>query len=312
MKKLSIVVPVYYNEDNLLPLYADLKEKVLPHLPDYEIVFVDDGSKDRSYQVMQQLAKLDAKVKLVRLSRNFGEYPAILAGLSVCTGDCAIRKAADLQDPSELILPMLEKMDEGNDIVLAVRTDRDEPLSQKMFANTYYWLLRKFALKNMPSQGFDCFMLSRKVIDVLLTMKETTTPLPERMLWTGFQTGHVQYVRQKREIGKSKWTLAKKLNLVFDGLFGFSRVPVRVITTIGFASIVGAVAMTVWALIDHFRGTTGVEGYTSMLILMLFGFGVIIFFLGILGEYLLRIHDESKRRPQFIIERQEDGSNLKE
>ena len=130
MKKLSIVIPVYFNEGNLLPLYTDLKEKVLTKLKDididYEIVMVDDGSKDNSYQEMQNLAKIDSKIVLVKLARNFGEHPATLAGLSVCTGDFAVRKAADLQEPSEMILEMIEKYMEGNKVVLALRKDRND------------------------------------------------------------------------------------------------------------------------------------------------------------------------------------------
>ena len=138
LNKLSIIVPVYYNEENLLPLYTDLKEKVLTKLDiNYELIFVDDGSKDNSYNVMKELSKLDNKIILVKLSRNFGEHAAILAGLSKCTGDCAVRKAADLQEPSEMILDMLEKYKEGNKVVLAVRKDREEPVSQKMFSNLY-------------------------------------------------------------------------------------------------------------------------------------------------------------------------------
>ena len=135
MLKLSIIIPVYFNQDNLLPLYNDIREKVLAHLDtDYEIIFVDDGSKDNSYAIMQELARLDPRILLLRLSRNFGEHAAILAGLSKCTGDCAVRKAADLQEPSELILQMLRKYQEGNKVVLATRADRDEPATQKAFS----------------------------------------------------------------------------------------------------------------------------------------------------------------------------------
>ena len=171
MKKISIVVPVYYNQDNLLPLYADLKEKVLTKLPEgieYELIFVDDGSKDNSYQVMKELAKIDSNIKTIRLSRNFGEHSAILAGLSQCTGDCAVRKAADLQEPSEMILDMIKKYIEGSKVVLAVRADRDEPVTQKAFSNLYAFLMRKLALHNMPKGGFDSFLIDRQVIEAIL------------------------------------------------------------------------------------------------------------------------------------------------
>ena len=211
MKKISIIVPVYYNQDNLLPLYADLKEKVLTKLDtEYELIFVDDGSKDKSYEVMKDLAKLDKNIKLVKLSRNFGEHSALLAGLSQCTGDCAVRKAADLQEPSEVILEMIKKYKEGNKVVLAVRADREEPVTQKAFSNLYAFLMRKLALHNMPKGGFDTFLIDRQVIDVVVKMQESNTSLMSQILWAGFETATVPYVRKKREIGKSRWTLSKK------------------------------------------------------------------------------------------------------
>ncbi|MCI8854339.1 MAG: glycosyltransferase family 2 protein, partial [Lachnospiraceae bacterium] len=150
MSKISIVVPVYWNSDTLMLLYEDMREKILPKLGDYEIVFVDDGSGDNSWEIMNQIREMDNRVKLVRLSRNFGEHAAILAGLSQCTGDCAVTKQADLQEDSELILEMYEKWKQGNKVVLAVRSDRDEGPVQKFFANLYYTLMRKLVIKDMP------------------------------------------------------------------------------------------------------------------------------------------------------------------
>ena len=235
MKKISIIVPVYYNQDNLLPLYVDLKEKVLMKLNmEYEIIFVDDGSKDKSYEVMQNIAKLDENIKNVKLSRNFGEHSALLAGLSQCTGDCAVRKAADLQEPSEMILDMIKKYEEGNEVVLAVRTDREEPISQKAFSNLYAFLMRKLALPNMPKGGFDTFLIDRQIIDLLVKMQERNTSLMSQILWAGFKIATVPYVIKKREIGKSKWTLYKKIKLVYDSLLSFSYFPIKIITMMGF------------------------------------------------------------------------------
>ena len=197
MEKLSIIVPVYYNEENLRPLYADLKKKVLDVLDcDYEIVMVNDGSKDGSYEVMQELAKADKRIKLVNLARNFGEHLATLAGFAECTGDVAVRKAADLQEPSEIILEMLEKYRAGAKVVLAVRKDRDEPISQKLFSKIYCWMMRKFALANMPKGGFDTYMISRQVIDILVQIGEKNAPLTEQVLWSGFESEKVYYVRR--------------------------------------------------------------------------------------------------------------------
>ena len=149
--KVSIVIPVYYNEDNLIPLYKDIKEKFIDAIDyEYEIVMVNDGSKDNSYGVMQKLAVQDPNIKIVSLSRNFGSHAAILCGLEKCTGDCAVVKAADLQEPTELILKMVESWKKGNNVVLAVRKDRNESFGTKLFANTYYWMVRKAALSNIP------------------------------------------------------------------------------------------------------------------------------------------------------------------
>lgn len=286
MKKISIVVPVYFNEESLLDLYTDLKEKVLQKLIkynlDYELIFVDDGSKDKSYDILNNLAKIDSKIILVKLSRNFGEHSAILAGLSLSTGDLAVRKAADLQEPSTLIIDMIKKYNEGNKVVLATREDRQEPLIQRTLSSLYAFMMRKFALPNMPKGGFDSFLIDRDVIDVIVNMKEKNTSLMSQILWSGFKTATVPYTRLKREKGKSRWTFSKKIKLTIDSLLGFSYLPIRLISIIG---LIFALTSFVGLCIVMYRkivGAIDVEGYTSLLILMLFGFGIVMFSLGIL------------------------------
>lgn len=310
MKKISIIVPVYYNQGNLLPLYADLKEKVLTKLDtEYELIFVDDGSKDKSYEVMKDLAKVDKNIKLVKLSRNFGEHSALLAGLSQCTGDCAVRKAADLQEPSEVILEMIKKYKEGNKVVLAVRADREEPITQKAFSNLYAFLMRKLALHNMPKGGFDTFLIDRQVIDVVVKMQESNTSLMSQILWAGFETATVPYVRKKREIGKSRWTLSKKIKLVYDSLLSFSYFPIKLITTAGFLSFLIAIILLIVIVYKRMTGIIDVEGYTSIIMIMLMGFGIIMLSIGILGEYLWRTYDAARNRPPYIIEKGDKSEN---
>lgn len=310
MKKISIIVPVYYNQGNLLPLYADLKEKVLTKLDtEYELIFVDDGSKDKSYEVMKDLAKVDKNIKLVKLSRNFGEHSALLAGLSQCTGDCAVRKAADLQEPSEVILEMIKKYKEGNKVVLAVRADREEPITQKAFSNLYAFLMRKLALHNMPKGGFDTFLIDRQVIDVVVKMQESNTSLMSQILWAGFETATVPYVRKKREIGKSRWTLSKKIKLVYDSLLSFSYFPIKLITIAGFLSFLIAIILLIVIVYKRMTGIIDVEGYTSIIMIMLMGFGIIMLSIGILGEYLWRTYDAARNRPPYIIEKGDKSEN---
>ena len=312
MEKLSIVVPVYYNEKNLKPLYEDLKEKVLEKLDcAYEIVFVNDGSKDGSYEVMQELAAMDENIKLVNLSRNFGEHLATLAGMAECTGTVAVRKAADLQEPSKMILEMLEKYRAGAKVVLAVRKDREEPLSQKMFSKIYCWMMRKFALANMPQGGFDTYMISRQVIDILVEISEKNAPLTEQVLWSGFESEKVYYVRQKREIGKSGWTLSKKIKLTVDSLISFSYFPIRCVSVVGALSILGTVIGGIVILVEHFMGRITVEGYTTIVLLILLAFGIVMLTLGVMGEYIWRILDEVRNRPSYIVDKVEDGKTIK-
>lgn len=312
MEKLSIVVPVYYNEKNLKPLYEDLKEKVLEKLDcAYEIVFVNDGSKDGSYEVMQELAAMDENIKLVNLSRNFGEHLATLAGMAECTGTVAVRKAADLQEPSKMILEMLEKYRAGAKVVLAVRKDREEPLSQKMFSKIYCWMMRKFALANMPQGGFDTYMISRQVIDILVEISEKNAPLTEQVLWSGFESEKVYYVRQKREIGKSGWTLSKKIKLTVDSLISFSYFPIRCVSVVGALSILGTIIGGIVILVEHFMGRITVEGYTTIVLLILLAFGIVMLTLGVMGEYIWRILDEVRNRPSYIVDKVEDGKTIK-
>ena len=306
MKKISIIIPVYFNEDSLLDLYTNLKEKVIDELPkydlDYEIIMVDDGLKDKSYEIMKNLSKLDNKIILVKLSRNFGEHAAILAGLSKSTGDFAVRKAADLQEPSELIIDMIKKYNEGNSVVLATRADRDEPLLQRTLSSLYAWMMRKFALPNMPKGGFDSFLIDRNVIDVLVQMQEKNTSLMSQILWSGFKTDTVPYTRLKREKGKSRWTFSKKIKLTIDSLLGFSYLPIRMISAIGLLFALTSFISLCIVLYRKIIGSIDVEGYTSLIILMLFGFGIVIFSLGILGEYIWRMFDATRNRPPFIID----------
>ena len=201
MSKISIIVPVYFNEDTLMDLYQDMKQKILGTLGEYEIVFVDDGSEDRSWEIMNEIQGLDENVRLVKLSRNFGEHAALLAGLSVCTGDCAVTKQADLQEDSTLIPEMYEKWKQGNKVVLAVRRSRDENKVKIFFANLYYAIVRKFVNKNMPEGGCDCYLIDRKVIEVLERLDEKNSSLTLQVLWAGFQTEKVYFDRKDREKG---------------------------------------------------------------------------------------------------------------
>lgn len=304
MPKLSIIIPVYYNENNLPPLYEDIQEKIIkPAMFDYEIVMVDDGSGDESWAEMEKIAAIDKNVRIYHLSRNFGSHAAILCGLEHCTGDCAVVKAADLQEPTEIIIEMYRKWQEGFNVVLAVREDREESFSQKFFANFYYRLVRTFALKKMPKNGFDIYLIDRKVINVLSMMDEKDSALTGQILWSGFKTAEVPYVRQERKIGKSRWTLQKKIKLVMDTLYSFSSVPITLVMLVGAFAFAASVIWGLIVLINKIAGNIPVSGFTTMFIFQLFSFGITMTTLGVIGGYLWRTFDASRNRPIYIIEK---------
>ncbi len=301
--KISIIIPVYYNEGNLFPLYDDIKKKVLDIVDyDVEIVMVNDGSKDASYRKMQELAKRDDRIRIFSLSRNFGSHAAVLCGLEKCTGDCAVIKAADLQEPTELILSMVDSWKKGNNVVLATRRSRPEKASSQMFSNLYYWMVRKTSFPNMPKTGFDIFLIDRKVIRVLSSLDEKNSALTGQILWSGFRTDVVYYDRLKRQIGESRWTLKKKIRLVMDTLYSFSTLPITFVSFIGVASF--GVAM-IWAIVEFISKLLGkitVPGWTALFIFCLAAFGIIMLTLGVIGNYLWRTFDASRGRPPYIIE----------
>lgn len=304
MKKLSIIIPVYYNEENLKDMYAGMKEKVLGILPcEYEIVMVDDGSGDGSYGIMEELAAQDSRITLVKLSRNFGEHAALLAGLNLCTGDCAVKKSADAQEPAELILSLLEKYNEGNDVVLAVREDRNEPAMQRFFSNRYASMMRKYALPGMPEGGFDSFLIDRKVIDVLVSMDELNTSLMSQILWSGFKTAQVGYTRLERKAGKSRWSFSKKVKLTADSLLGFSTVPLKAISVVGGISFAVSFVWLVCYLIYSLATKTPPGSLAVVILLLFLLFGMAMLAMAILGGYLWRTFDAARNRPVFIVEK---------
>jgi dolichol-phosphate mannosyltransferase len=298
---LSIIIPVYFNAPNLPTTYDQLSKHVLKQT-NHELIFVDDGSTDNSWQVLQDLKKNHPQIKLLKLSRNFGSHAAILAGLTIATGASATAISADLQDPPEIINQMLAKWQAGHKVVLAVRKDRHEPFIQKLLSNTYYRLLRRFALPTMPLGGFDCFLIDRQVIDVITHLQEKNSTLMGQILWTGFHPATISYTRQARQIGRSRWTLAKKIKLFTDSFTAFSYFPIRFMTTLGFSVALIAFFYGIFILINRLFFAIPVPGFTTLAILILFLSGLQMLMLGIIGEYLWRSFDETRRRPPFIIE----------
>lgn len=309
MSKISIIIPVYFSSDTLMLLYEDMKSKILGKLDEYEIVFVDDGSEDNSFEIMEEIRAFDENVKCVKLSRNFGEHPAILAGLSVCTGDCAVTKQADLQEDSELILEMYERWKQGNKVVLAVRKERDEKAVNKFLANLYYTIIRKTVDNSMPVGGFDCYLLDRQVIKVIELLDEKNSALTLQILWAGFKTDKVYFHRRDRKIGQSRYTWAKKVKLAMDSMMSFSYFPIKFMSGVGVFFAVLAFIWIIEVIIESIVLGIPVQGWASLMCLILFSTGLILLMLGILGEYLWRTLDASRNRPVYLIDEIRDSIN---
>lgn len=304
MPLLSIVVPVYFNEKNLpdtIPQLLALEEQ----LPGYslQLVFVDDGSGDKSYEVLTNFqSKFPQTIKIIKLTRNFGSMAAIQAGLTQADGDCVGVISADLQDPPELFVKMASYWEKGTKAVFAVRKDREEPLGQKLFANTYYSLIRKFAIPNYPVGGFDFILIDRQVVDEVNKIHEKNTNLMALVFWLGFKPIFIPYVRKPRTKGKSRWTLAKKVKLFIDSFVSFSYVPIQLFSTLGF--IVAAVSFLYGVIILISWLTFGIEvkGWVPMMVLLTFTAGIQMSMLGVLGEYLWRTLDETRKRPHYVVD----------
>ncbi|WP_340387731.1 glycosyltransferase family 2 protein [Paenibacillus sp. FSL E2-0151] len=301
--KFSIVVPIYYNELNI-PHTVPRLQKLQNLMPecDFEFIFVDDGSKDRSLELLLEARDRDSRIKVVKLSRNFGSMSAIQAGLGHTTGDCVGIIAADLQDPPEMFREMLDHWKEGKKIVLGTRADREESFSQKLFSNTYYYLLEKLALKNYPKGGFDFLLIDQQVVQEVLNIQEKNTNIMSLIFWLGHDQIQIPYVRQERKLGKSRWTLSKKIKLFVDSFVSFSYAPIRFMSLIGFFTALLSILYGAFVVISTIFGIIELQGWTTIIALITFLLGVIMVMLGIIGEYLWRILDESRERPSYVID----------
>jgi polyisoprenyl-phosphate glycosyltransferase len=300
-KKLSIIIPLYHNEKNIPATYSSLANEVFPHLPSYELILIDDGSQDDSYQEALKLREINDNVKVIKLSRNFGQHIAIYAGLEHISGDCAVVISADLQDPPQLILQLYEKYLAGSKVVLAVRQARTDSFWQQLFSRIYHKLMKRFAIKDMPVGGFDCFLADKQVISVLTKVEEKNSSLFAQILWLGFKRSEVYYTRQARNIGVSRWTFAKKLKLAKDSLFAFSYTPIQIIFIIGLIDCI--LSLTYAAYILGQKVLFGVDfGWSMLMAIIIFTSGVQMLTLGLIGEYLWRNFDESRKRPLYVLD----------
>ncbi len=300
--EVSVVVPVYCNEQSLDELYERLGAALGGSVSSWEAVFVDDGSTDGSAVVLKQLGSRNSNVKVLKLSRNFGAIPAITAGLQHSRGAAVAVIAADLQDPPELLPRMLEEWRSGTRVVLASRESRGDPLHTRMFAAIFYWLFRTLVTKEMPRGGFDFFLLDRRVVEAVLDCGEKNSNLSATILWLGFKRAVLGYHRAPRLHGRSRWTFGKKLKLVYDSLLSFSYLPLRIVTAVGLLGMLFAVIYAVAVFVHRLRHPEETPGWASLMVVTLFFDGFLLAAIGVVGEYVWRALDAARRRPPYVID----------
>jgi polyisoprenyl-phosphate glycosyltransferase len=305
MAKLSIIIPCYYNEKNIPVTTARLLKNETAFAPqtEFEYVMIDDGSKDGTYQALQAFKnQYPNKVKIIKLSGNFGSYNAIQAGMKYATGDCNVVIAADLQDPPELMVKMFEHWQRGYKLVLANREQRNDPFLSKLFAQTYQRLIKKYALPSLPEGGFDFCLFDKQLREQVVALGEKNTNSLYLLLWLKYDFVTIPYTREEREIGKSKWTLKKRIQLFIDSFVSFSYTPLRFITTTGLLLGCFSLAYALYVLSAKLLGKVDVEGWTTMMVVFLLVSSFQMIAIGIIGEYLWRNLDASRKRPSYIID----------
>ena len=312
-RSVSIVIPVF-NEESGLNLLKDRLDQTITNWPqrdwhfDVEILIVNDGSTDQSKEIITEFARADSRYKAIHLSRNFGHQEAISAGLACAGGDCAIIMDADLQDPPELLEQFIECWLQGNHIVYGIRKNRKENFLKKMCYNLFYRILKKMANTDIPLDSGDFCLMDRKVIDTINALPEKIRFVRGLRSWAGFSHLGIEYDRAERQFGSPKYTFRKLLRLAFNGFFGFSTVPLRIATAVGFIFMcLGfflAVTMAIFYIGDISflnRAPSEVAGFTSLFsgVMLFFGFQLLI--LGIIGEYIGLLYFEVKSRPTYVI-----------
>jgi len=311
--RFSIVVPIYQNEANIpytVPRLLAL-QNMLPGW-DIELIFVDDGSRDNSYNLLEQFAaQHSGQIKLVKLTRNFGQTPAIQAGFHHASGDCVGIISADLQEPCEMFVDMLQAWENGAKFVIGERQVREEGWWHRKTSNIYWSLIRRHAFADFPDMGYDFCLLDRQVVDDINKINEKNSSIFVLIFWFGYRPIRLPIVRKLREKGRSQWGVIRKIRFTIDTLIGFTYLPSRLITFMSFSASFMALLYLFFLLIRWYSTGIAPPGWmTVVALLVLFG-SMILFSLGIISEYLLRILDETRKRPPYVVENVSKSDDIK-
>ena len=302
-KIISLIVPCYNEESNVQPFYDEVVRVFsLIEDADFELVFVDDGSKDNSYTIIEKLHEKDNRVKCISFSRNFGKEAALFAGIHAASGDCAVILDADLQHPPETIIEMYELWKQGFEVIEGVKNDRGkESFIHRIFTGIFYNMISHAVGMDMENSS-DFKLLDKKVLSELVCLKERNTFFRALSFWCGFKKTTVYYKVNERRYGNSKWSTKSLIKYAINNVICFSYAPLNIVTGVGFVFIIIALLVVVDALISFLRGNSA-NGFPTIVFLLLLGMGGIMVSLGIIGVYIGQIYDEVKGRPRYIISR---------
>ncbi len=307
IRRLSFVMPAFGEAENLPQVLPRVLAQAA-HCEELEVIVVDDHSRDRTFEVLREWGQRDPRIKAVRLARNSGSHMAVLCGLSMCTGDAVVVLASDGQDPPEFTPELLKARDEGHQVVWAVRSAREgETLLTQLFSRLYYATMNRWSSVQLPPSGADFLLLDRRVVRALVEIPERNTSLLALITWLGFKQTSLPYIKEARLSGRSKWTFRKKVRLALDSLIGFSTLPLRMTTSLGFvfggAGFVYALLLVANRVLDGLLfGATPIVGWNSLMVTMLVCSGTLMVMLGVVGEYLWRALEEVRGRPRFVAE----------
>lgn len=299
---ISFVIPVYRNERAVSLTYEKIVAAMAADLSryQYEFVFVDDGSDDGSLAELLQLRSRDPRVRIISFTRNFGQMAAILAGLKGATGDLVLHLSADLQDPVSLIPRMVQDYESGSELVIGHRAEREDKWTSRITSRLFYRIVR-MSFPQMPAGGFDFVLMARRVVDSFNSIEVRNRFFQGDLLWMGYKTTFIPYTRAKRTIGRSQYTFAKRLKNSLDAILDSSYLPIRFISVVGAATAFLGFLYALNIAYTRFRHGTPFTGWAPIMILILIIGGLLMLMLGIIGEYVWRIYDEVKKKPNYIV-----------
>ena len=302
MKRISFVIPVYRNERAVTLTYRQIRAVLTSDLASYgyEIVFVDDGSDDGSLAELLALRAADPNVRVVSFTRNFGQMAAILAGFKAAAGELVIQLSADLQDPIALVPQMVAEYERGSEVVACYREHREDSLSRRLTSRALYGILR-LSFPEIPAGGFDYILLDRRVVDAFNAVEVRNRFFQGDILWFGYKTTFIPYTRMKREIGRSQYTLAKRLKNSLDAILDSSYLPIRFISLVGVFTAFAGFLYAVDIVYGRLRHDIPFTGWAPIMILILVIGGLLMLMLGIIGEYVWRIYDEVRGKPNYVV-----------